>query len=134
MKCRNVGGANLALLIDTQILLWIGNGDPRLPTHIREILLDVDSELFVSAVTAWEFVDLEDRGRFPQTVSFMAIIDRLDARLIDYPADAWTLVRSLPKIHLDPVDRMVVAHAMLAGLTLVSSDAKMRQYPVKTLW
>lgn len=124
----------MTLLLDTQILVWIGNANPRLPAHIRETLLDVDSELFVSAVTAWEFVDLEDRGRFPEGVSFPAIIDRLDAKLIDYPADAWKLVRNLPKLHLDPVDRMVIAHAMLTGMTLVTADQEMRAYPVKTLW
>jgi PIN domain nuclease of toxin-antitoxin system len=124
----------LALLLDTQILVWVGNGDTRLPVHIRETLLDVDSELLVSAVTAWEFVDLEDRGRFPPTVSFPAIIDRLDARLIDYPADAWKLVERLPKIHLDPVDRMLIAHAIHEDHTLITADEKIRRYPVETLW
>jgi len=124
----------LALLLDTQILVWIGSANPRLPGLVRSHILDVDTPLFVSAVTAWEFVDLEDRSRLPQGVSFPAIVDRLDATLLDYPADAWKLVHSMPKLHLDPVDRMVIAHAMLADLTLCTSDAQMRAYPVKSFW
>lgn len=124
----------MTLLLDTQILVWIGSANPRLPGHVRDHLLDIDTLLFVSAVTAWEFVDLEDRSRLPEGVSFPAIIDRLDARLLDYPADAWKLVRNLPKLHLDPVDRMVIAHAMMADLTLVTADQQMRAYPVKTFW
>ncbi len=124
----------MALLLDTQILVWIGSGNPRLPGQVRDHLLDIATPLFVSAVTAWEFVDLEDRHRFPEGVSFAAIIDRLDARLLDYPADAWKVVRHLPKIHLDPVDRMVIAHAMVADLTLVTADEQMRAYPVKSFW
>ena len=108
----------MALLLDTQILVWIGSGNPRLPDHVRRQILDADATLFVSAVTAWEFVELEDRFRFPDGVSFAPIIDRLDARLLDYPADAWKVVRHLPKIHLDPVDRMVIAHAILAESSL----------------
>jgi PIN domain nuclease of toxin-antitoxin system len=128
------GSGNLALLLDTQILVWIGSGNPRLPNHVRRQILDADATLFVSAVTAWEFVDLEDRLRFPDGVSFAPIVDRLDATLLDYPADAWKVVRQLPKVHLDPVDRMVIAHAIVADLTLVTADAEMRAYPVKTLW
>lgn len=124
----------MALLLDTQILVWIGSDNPRLPVRVREHIMDADATLFISAVTAWEFVDLEDRSRLPEGVSFPAIVDRLDATLLDYPADAWKLVRNLPKLHLDPVDRMVIAHAMLAALTLVTADAEMRGYPVKTLW
>lgn len=131
---RRAGNANLHLLLDTQILVWIGADDARLSAKVRECVLDPDTTLFVSAVTAWEFVDLEDRSRLPPGVSFPAIVARLDATLLDYPADAWKLVRTLPKPHLDPVDRMVIAHAMLADLTLATADAQMRAYPVKTFW
>ena len=134
MKLKRGGSENLALLLDTQILVWIGSDNPRLPKPVLDEILSVDTPLFVSAVTAWEFVDLEDRHRFPEGVSFPAIIDRLDAKLLDYPADAWKVVRHLPKIHLDPVDRMVIAHAMLADLTLVTADEQMRGYPVKSFW
>jgi PIN domain nuclease of toxin-antitoxin system len=131
---RPAGHANLALLLDTQILVWIGSDDARLPARIREQLLDPDTTLFISAVTAWEFVDLEERSRLPQGVSFPAIADRLDATVLDFPAEAWRIVQAMPKPHLDPIDRMLIAHAMLADLTLVTADAQMRAYPVKTLW
>lgn len=114
--------------------MWIGSGSTRLPAHVRDRILDIDTPLFVSAVTAWEFVDLEDRARLPQGVSFPAIIDRLEAKLLDFPADAWKIVRNLPKLHLDPVDRMLIAHAMHADLPLCTADATMRAYPVKSFW
>lgn len=114
--------------------MWIGSGDPRLPSHVRQKLREIGTPLYVSAVTAWEFVDLEDRSRLPEGVSFPAIIDRLDAKLLDFPADAWKLVRNLPKLHLDPVDRMVIAHAMHSDLILCTANAQMRSYPVKTFW
>jgi PIN domain nuclease of toxin-antitoxin system len=90
--------------------------------------------LMTSAVVAWEFVDLERRGRFPKGVHFEAIIDVLEVEIIDFPAEAWKLVDTLPKLHRDPLDRMLIAHAIHADMTLVTADAVMRDYPVKSLW
>jgi PIN domain nuclease of toxin-antitoxin system len=41
---------------------------------------------------------------------------------------------SLPDIHRDPVDRMLIAHAIAAGLVLVTADRQIDRYPVRTLW
>jgi PIN domain nuclease of toxin-antitoxin system len=122
------------LLIDTQVLVWIGAGDSRLPSRVQESLVDPRSQLFVSAVTAWEFSDLELRGRLPNAVSLMPIVDMLSASILDFPRQAWETVAGLPPLHRDPVDRMVIGHALVADLTVVTGDAIMRRYPVRTLW
>lgn len=62
------------------------------------------------------------------------MVDLLEAEILDYPASAWTVVETMPQIHLDPVDRMLIAHAIHADLTLVSADRAMRSYPVRLLW
>ena len=122
------------LLLDTQILVWVASGDPRLKRAIRDRLTAQDARLFVSAVTAFEFVELDRRGRFPPIVSFDAICRALAVQLLDYPSECWRLVDALPQLHRDPVDRMLVAHAMHADLTLVSADKIVRDYPVRCLW
>ena len=63
-----------------------------------------------------------------------AVAEMLDLELLDLPANLWRRVESLPDIHGDPVDRMLIAHAIQAGLTLVTADRTMRKYPVPTLW
>lgn len=93
-----------------------------------------DSRIFISAVTAFEFWDLEVRGRFPDAVRFSVACDTLSAGLLDFPAEAWSLIAALPMLHRDPVDRMLIAHAIHADLTLVTADTIMRDYPVKSLW
>ena len=92
------------------------------------------SLIFVSAVTAFEFVDLNARGRFGDIPGSGVLAERLRIELLDYPAAAWHLIEALPDLHRDPIDRMLVAHAIHAGLTLVTADATMRGYPVATLW
>lgn len=122
------------LLLDTQILVWVGSSDPRLPQRVRQTLIDPASRLFVSAVTAWEFADLEIRRRLPDGISLESILDLLDASVIDFPAAAWEMALTLPRLHRDPLDRMTIAHALSADLTLVTGDAVMREYPVSCLW
>jgi PIN domain nuclease of toxin-antitoxin system len=133
-KSRNAGIGNSALLLDTNILVWAGVNEPRLPAKIRELLVDPNQPLFVSAVTAWEFSDLQTRGRLPPQLTFAQAIEGLAIELLDFPAAAWPIAETLPPLHKDPVDRMVIGHAIAAGLTLVTSDETMRRYPVKTLW
>ena len=125
----------MALLIDTNALAWFGAGDPRLSIPARQAMTDGAEELLVSAVTAYEFADLNNRNRFDADLPLEALLRSLDAEIIDYPAECWLVAASLPDLHRDPVDRLVIAHAMHADLTLVTSDATMREYPVvRTLW
>jgi PIN domain nuclease of toxin-antitoxin system len=126
--------AHLALLIDTHALVWIGQGNARLPVRVIEHICDPDTDLFVSAVTAYEYADLHHRGRLPDAAEFFALQERMLFRVLDFSADIWSLAVTLPPIHRDPVDRMLIAHALSADLTLVTADATIHQYPLKTFW
>lgn len=124
----------MALLIDTHVLIWIGAGDSRLPPQVRSRLFYPDEELFVSAVTAYEYADLHHRGRIPQAAELVGLQDLLDFRTIDFPADLWAIAATLPPVHGDPVDRMLIAHAMALDMELVSADQVIRRYPVRIAW
>lgn len=124
----------MRLLLDTQILVWLTTGDPRLSLRTREAILDFNADLCVSALTAFELTDLQLRGRILISESVVLLSSAIGYSLIDFPAEAWAMASKLPDIHRDPVDRMLVAHAIIADMTLVTADTKMRQYPVKTLW
>lgn len=98
------------------------------------MLADPIVDFFVSAVTAWEFADLAKRGRFPKGITFELVQRGLSTTLLDFPAEAWRIAQTLPDLHRDPVDRMLIGHAIAIGETIITSDAKIRAYPVKTLW
>lgn len=123
----------MRLLLDTQILVWVPLNDRRLPGAAIEAFQSPDNSLHVSAITAFEFADLQSRGRLPIHDPFDAVMDLIGFEMADFPEPAWRLADSLPDIHRDPVDRMMVAHAILGGFTLVTADATIRRYPVPTL-
>jgi PIN domain nuclease of toxin-antitoxin system len=105
-----------------------------LPTKVREILLSGEHPLFVSAVNAWEFAELELRGRLPPGLTLTVATEGLGADVLELPADTWTVAATLPRHHKDPIDRMMIAHAILANLPIITSDATMRRYPVASFW
>jgi PIN domain nuclease of toxin-antitoxin system len=124
----------LALLLDTHILVWLANGDARLTASALDAILDPDNALYLSAGNAWEYADLEQRGRFAGAGPLLPLIETLDVQILDLPASVWTAAAELPNIHRDPIDRMMIAHARVLDMTLVTADKNVRQYPIKTLW
>lgn len=109
-------------------------GDNRLKPAFMAALQDYDATLHVSAVTAYEYADLQHRGRIPIDEPLNELIARFDLLIEAFPSDCWQEVAKLPLIHRDPVDRMLIAHTIAIDATLVSADDVMRQYPVKALW
>ena len=93
-----------------------------------------EAELFTSAVTAFELADLQARGRIEMTEDLATFAAPLGLSVLDLPANAWTVAAGLPDIHRDPVDRMMIAHALIGDFTLVTVDEKVRRYPIRTLW
>ena len=130
----NGSGASLDLIFDTHALFWLTADHPRLSKKVIAALADPDTQVFVSAVTAWEYGDLHLRGRLPGSVSLREMRDEIGFELLDFPASAWRHAEMLPDLHRDPVDRMLVAHAIEADLTIATADPTIPRYPVRTLW
>lgn len=124
----------MTLLLDTHVLVWVAADSSKLSRTVRDALISPDAQLYVSAINAYEYIWLWQTRRIDRTATFSALIDRLDCTVLDYPAEAWPLVERLPPIHGDPIDRMMIAHAMASDLTLVSCDTDVSEYPVRRLW
>jgi PIN domain nuclease of toxin-antitoxin system len=121
------------LLLDTHVIIWMATGDPRLRRVDIAALADPQRKLFVSAVVAFELSDLQRRGRVAMTEPIDILQPQMNFELVALPFDVWTVANTLPDIHRDPVDRMLVAHALVSGMTLVTADATIRRYPVPCL-
>jgi len=120
------------IFADTHVIVWLATDDPRLPTNGRTAL--VEHGFSLSVATAFEYAELHRRGRLPQRPTLVDILADFGATVEPLPAESWSIVDKLPPIHRDPVDRMLIAHAMIAQATLATADINIRQYPVKTLW
>ena len=122
----------MRLLLDTHILLWTIAESRRLSRPARALIGEPDNELTFSSVSLWEVATKTERGRdnFHIDVNSLrrSLLDNEYAELSIIGAHAVALA-SLPPIHRDPFDRMLVAQAIAEGLTLVTSDSVVAKYP-----
>lgn len=43
-----------AFLIDTHTFLWLSSGSPELSKKVKDLLLDIDNDVFISIASIWE--------------------------------------------------------------------------------
>ena len=122
----------MKLLLDTHLLLWAAGEPKRLPKGIRTLLEDRDNELQFSAASLWEVVIKSGLGRKDFRVE-ARLLRRglLDNGYSELPivSDHVVAIESLPPIRKDPFDRVLVAQATVEGITLLTNDPVVAQYP-----
>jgi PIN domain nuclease of toxin-antitoxin system len=126
------------LLLDTHSFLWWITDDRRLPASARAILADPANELFLSAASGWE-ISIKCRiGKLHLAEAPEAFIPRhLSANNIQsLPVQMEHALRvsSLPPLHRDPFDRLLVAQSQLERIPLITADPAVSQYAVDVRW
>jgi PIN domain nuclease of toxin-antitoxin system len=120
------------LLLDTRLLLWAAGQPRRLPREARALIAAPENELFFSAANVWEVMIKRSLGRDdfeadPRTLRR----GLLDNGYVELPiaSEHVLAVESLPSIHRDPFDRILVAQAIVEGMTLITVDSTVARYP-----
>jgi len=124
----------MAFLVDTCAFLWLASDDRRLSRTALTTLTDPSAEIYLSVVSRWEIALKQHRPDFAIFEPFDMMLARSTFRGLDLGFTVPRHLANLPWIHKDPFDRLLVAHAIDAGLTLITSDDDVRKYPVRTLW
>ena len=117
----------MKLLLDTNVVIWMTGRIDRIRPEVLAQLADSRNDLIVSTASLLEIASKASRGR-------LAFDDRLyrdlgsQVRFLSITAaHAWR-VRTLPPLHTDPFDRLLVAQALEEGLTLVTGDHALARY------
>ena len=122
----------MKLLLDTHLLLWAADASSQLSAKARALLGDAENELFFSAASLWEITIKRGLGRADFQVD-TRLLRRglLDNGYSELPigSEHAVAIDTLPSIHKDPFDRMLIAQAMIEGITLLTSDSVVAQYP-----
>jgi PIN domain nuclease of toxin-antitoxin system len=122
----------LRLLIDTHLLLWAAGQPDRLSAETRGLLQDPVHNLIYSVASLWEITIKRGLGRPDFRVEPRVLRRGLrDHGYNELPitADHALAVDLLPAIHRDPFDRILVAQAMIEGITLLTCDPLVASYP-----
>lgn len=121
----------MKLLLDTQLLLWAAGAPRRLSRAARAAILDPRHALCFSAASLWEITIKHALGRedfrIEPSVFRRGLLDNGYDELPVTSAHA-VAVGSLPPLHRDPFDRLLVAQSLVEGITLLTADAQVAQY------
>ena len=121
----------MKLLLDTHILLWAAGVPERLPQSARSLLRAPENSLFFSAASIWEIVIKLGLGREdfevdPYRLRKMLVVHGYTE--LPVTAEHALTVVTIPTLHKDPFDRLLVAQARAEGMVLVTADSAVAQY------
>jgi PIN domain nuclease of toxin-antitoxin system len=119
-------------------VIWFYIDDPQLSAAARLLIEYAANTKLVSPASHWELAIKVSLGKYALTESYEdfiqhAIFDNGFLILPIAPRHTAVLV-TLPQHHKDPVDRLLVAQAMVEGIPLVSADPALDPYPITRLW
>ena len=127
----------MRLLLDTHIFLWFISGDIRLSIDWRDSIQDPANEVYLSVVSLWEAIIKHALGKLPLPHSPESYLPAQRAR---HQIDSLSLdeasvrrLATMPPVHRDPFDRMLVCQATEHELTIVTVDDVFRAYPAPIL-
>jgi PIN domain nuclease of toxin-antitoxin system len=128
----------MKLLLDTCTFLWLIIDDRALTGRVKELFINPDNEVFLSVVSSWEIAVKYSIGRLelPEDPRLYIPAQRdkhgIQSLMLDEASSS--TISSLPKVHNDPFDRMLISQALIHGLTILSPDELIKKYPVRILW
>jgi PIN domain nuclease of toxin-antitoxin system len=121
----------MKLLLDSHLLVWLAAATAKLPPAARILIEDPQNTLFFSTASVWELMVKYRLGKndipVHPRVLHRALLDNGFTELPIDSAHAFN-IESLPPIHKDPFDRILIAQALAEGMLLLTSDEAIARY------
>jgi len=126
------------LLLDTHTALWLINEHEKLSFEVKNMLLNDKNTLYISIVSAWEIAIKTSRGKLTEfsggVKSFLTKINEMPISIVPIMPHYLETVETLPFIHGDPFDRLIVATAKTEGMIILTADENIYKYDVCFMW
>ena len=128
----------MKILMDTCTFLWIACDSPRLSKTAAAVFLDRNNERYLSTASAWEIGIKHAAGRLPlpqkPDIFVPKVRNASGIESLEIDEESALHAGRLPGLHSDPFDRMLVAQAIVHGITILTPDQEIEQYAVRVLW
>ena len=122
------------LLVDSHVLLWHVLDDPRLGPRPTALIEADDAEVMVSTASLWEIAIKAALGKLEAPDDLPERVEPMGFELLQVTAEHAWRVRSLPHLHGDPFDRLLIAQAQIERMPIVSVDSVFDSYDVTVVW
>ncbi|UEM25290.1 type II toxin-antitoxin system VapC family toxin (plasmid) [Skermanella mucosa] len=124
----------MRLLLDTHALIWWLDDAPELSDRARPAIADRSNEILVSIASLWEIIIKRALGKLEFPEDLEKTISEEGFGLLAIGLPHLKTLETLPALHRDPFDRMLVAQALADGLVMVSGDPAVARYGAPMLW
>jgi PIN domain nuclease of toxin-antitoxin system len=128
----------MKLLMDTHTFIWWFNEPEKLSPKALTLLTDRSNDVSLSVASVWEMQIKIQSGRMKFTVPLRELVESQrqtnGVQILPVELEHVLAVDTLPTLHKDPFDRLLMAQANAEGAFLVSLDPLFSRYPVKLLW
>jgi PIN domain nuclease of toxin-antitoxin system len=124
-------------LLDTNSAIWALTDSPKLSKSAKAIMKDVTNSLCVSIVSAWEIaikVSINKLDFEGGSARFLKEMQENGIDILNVEGNHVEFVESLPFIHRDPFDRLLIATAKTDDMTILTSDVDIQKYDVSWIW
>ncbi|MBK8833651.1 MAG: type II toxin-antitoxin system VapC family toxin [Anaerolineae bacterium] len=130
---------NSGHLLDTSAFIWWLSDHRRLSVDARRLILDGANPVWLSAASIWEMAIKVSLGKLRVPGNLDDLVETQTRanglQVLDIRARHASATMSLPPIHNDPFDRMLIAQAQSENLVLLTPDSLIAQYPgVRVVW
>jgi len=124
-------------LLDTHTAMWALNNPEKLSPTAKSIIADTSLHLYVSIISAWEIaikISINKLSFAGGSAAFLHKLQQFGVEVLPLTSEYISLVETLPPLHRDPFDRLLIATATTEQLTLLTADENIQKYPVLFAW
>lgn len=128
----------MKILLDTCTFLWVITDDPKLSRKAKALFVDSGNEVYLSVVSTWEVTVKYKLSKLSLPESPEKYLPQkrqqhnIDSLLLNEEATLY--LTKLPDLHRDPFDRILICQAIVEGLSILTPDDLITQYPVHSQW
>lgn len=124
----------MRLLLDTHVFLWWCGNLPQLSKEARVAITAPANTIVVSAASGWEIAIKSALGLLRAPAEIGEAVDQNGFERLPVGFEHTARVAALPQHHRDPFDRLLIAQALVEGLTIVTRDRQFARYDAPLLW
>jgi len=127
----------MKILLDTHTFLWYINADRQLQAAYVAQLRSPDNTVYLSVISLWEAIIKYQLGKlpFPQPPHLYLPTQRRRHQILNLDIDENSVLplATLPPLHRDPFDRLLISQAIANEMVLATLDEQLRHYPIRIL-
>jgi len=128
-----------SLLLDTNVVIWTISSSDKISARAKRAMSQSRASLFVSVVSVWEIVLKHQAGKLLLQTDLEEVVDQIlyhsPWTILAMSPEHLPVLASLPMLHKDPFDRLLVAQVRHEGMSMLTADKEIKKYSgIRTIW